>query len=178
MAELTVARTYAKALFGAAKDLDKVAVIAEELKGMEKVFENEAELVRFLSMPSIPQGEKVDALQDIFSGRVSEEFLNFICILVEKGRFSQFERIAREFDAIRNEEEGFSAGVIYSSIPLTPDRLMKFDEETGKLLREKVKLTNEIDESLLGGIKILINGKMIDASVKSRVSALADAIIK
>lgn len=178
MAELTVARTYARALFGAAKDLDKLEVIAEDLKDMEQVLGNETELVRFLSMPSIPQSEKIDALRDIFSGMVSEEFLIFICILIEKGRLSQFERIAREFDAIRNEEEGFSAGVIYSSIPLTQDRLEKFEEETGRLLREKVRLTNEIDESLLGGIKILINGKMIDASVKTRVSALADAIIK
>ena len=38
------------------------------------------------------------------------------------------------------------------------------------------QLENEIDKTLLGGVKILIDGKIIDASVKSRVEALAEAI--
>lgn len=178
MAELTVAMTYARALFQAAKELSKEKRIADELCEMESILENDSEFVRFLSMPSISAEEKKSAVQDIFGAAFSSEFVNFMCILVEKGRVSQFNRIAREYKKLHDADEGFSSGIIYSAIPLTPDRIAKFEEETGRLIKEKVRLENEIDESMIGGIRIQVSGKIIDASIKSRVSALADTIIK
>ena len=65
---------------------------------------------------------------------------------------------------------------MYSAVPLSRSTLAKFEAETGKLLQKKVRLENEIDKSLIGGVRIFADGKMIDASVRARVSALIETI--
>ena len=69
-------------------------------------------------------------------------------------------------------------GKIYSARPLSEAQLTKFEEETGALLREKVQLKNKVDPSLLGGVKIMVDGKLIDASLRSQLKALEDKMKK
>ena len=53
----------------------------------------------------------------------------------------------------------------------------KFEEQTGNLIKENVKLENEIDASIIGGIKILIDGKVIDATLRKRLDDLGSSIL-
>ena len=84
--------------------------------------------------------------------------------------------LAVVYTELVNTEEGITVGIIYSAVPLDSDRLERFEKETGKLLRKNVRLENEVDKSLIGGVKIFADGKMIDASLRARVSALMDTI--
>ncbi len=176
MAELAVARTYGSALYQAAKELGKIELIREELAALQAVFERDPELMLFLSAPSIPGTEKQTVIHDLFDGDLCEEIVNFLLILVEKGRIKRFSKIIAVYERLQDEEEGVILGSIYSAVPLSEDRLAKFEAETGKLLQKKVRLENEIDKSLIGGVRIFADGKMIDASVRARVSALIETI--
>ena len=73
---------------------------------------------------------------------------------------------------LMDEYRGEAYGKIYSAVPLSPEQLVKFEAEAGKLLREKVKLRNKIDRSLLGGVKVLVDGKLIDASLRACLNDL------
>ena len=176
MAELAVARTYGSALFEAARDLDKIELIKNEIAEMLEIFKSTPEFMLFLNAPSISHDEKKAVLHDLFEGQFSREFLNFMDILIEKGRMRRFEKIASVYTELVNTEEGITVGIIYSAVPLDSDRLERFEKETGKLLRKNVRLENEVDKSLIGGVKIFADGKMIDASLRARVSALMDTI--
>lgn len=61
--------------------------------------------------------------------------------------------------------------------PLSEERIVKFEEETTRLISEKVKLENEVDPYLIGGVKIMVNGKLIDASLRSRLKDLGSNLI-
>ncbi|MCI8631583.1 MAG: ATP synthase F1 subunit delta [Firmicutes bacterium] len=176
MAELAVARTYGSALFEAAKELGRIEPIESELAEMLEIFKSDPEFMLFLSSPSISHDEKKEVLHDLFHGQLSGEFLNFMDILIEKGRMRRFEKIASVYTELVNAEEGITAGIIYSAVPLDAGRLEKFEKETSKLLKKNIRLENEIDKSLIGGVKIFADGKMIDASLRARVSALMDTI--
>lgn len=177
MAELTVAKTYGEALFGAAKDLNKIEEILRDAQDMKVILEKEPDFFSFLTSPGVSAHEKKQILNNIFGDKASEELLNLMCILIDKGRILNFPKIVNAYVDLYNKQEGFSYGKIVSVKPLTPPHLEKFEAETGKLLNIKVKLENEIDTSLIGGVVIYVEGKIIDASVKNRLQSLADSLM-
>lgn len=102
--------------------------------------------------------------------------MNFLFVLVDKGRTRHFEKILGRLIRISMEEEGVSAGVIYSTQLLSNEQMEGFEAQTGKLLRKKVHLENHVDSSLVGGVKILIEGKIIDASFRKQLDSFRDAL--
>ncbi len=176
MAELTVEITYGKALFEAAKDVNKVDQILEELKAISGIFKQEPEFYEFFITPVISGPEKKKAVENIFAGRISDEMRNFLLVLIDKRRTASFDRIAREYQKLVDRSLGLSAGTIISVEALTDDQLNSFEEKTGNLLRKNVKLTNKVEPSILGGVKIFIEGKVIDASIRKQLQDLEGRI--
>lgn len=176
MAELTVDMTYATALYGAAKDADKTGSIMDDCDGFLEVLKENRDFETLILSPAISQADKKDVLRNVFEGKVEQEFLNFLCILVDKRRMTEFKGIVKAYRNLYEEKEGVVEGEIYSVEPLAEDKIKAFEEETSKLLGENVELTNLIDGSLIGGVKIMVDGRIIDASIKSRLGRLKSEI--
>lgn len=176
MAELTVEITYGKALFEAARDVNKVDLILEELKAIDAIFQQEPDFLEFFNTPVLSGPEKKKVVEQVFAGRISDETYNFLLILIDKRRTSSFNKIAKEYKHLTDQSLGISAGTILSVESLTEDQLSSFEEKTGKLLKKNVKLVNKTDPSLLGGVKILIEGKIIDASIRKQLQDLEGRI--
>ena len=178
MAELTVDFTYGQALFEAAQEGNKTELIAEEGKAMVEIFHNEKTFLEFVATPVYAAHEKKEAVGKVFEGKVSPELINLLYVLIDKGRAKHFERIIKRYLELLDESHGFSRGTIYSVAPLTDAQLASFEEQTGKLLKKQVKLENLLDASMLGGVKVFIEGKMIDASIQSRLAGLTESLNK
>lgn len=174
MAELTVASTYARALFEAAKDAEKIDLINEELEALMTILEEEKDLKNLVLSPAISVRDKKQVVETIFEGRLSQELVNFLYILIDKGRINQLDRIARQYKKEVSTYEGYVTGTIYSANRLNEDKLAEFEKQVSKLLRKNVKLNNEIDVKLIGGVKILVEGKLIDASVKQQLDTMLE----
>ena len=152
MAELAVGNVYGSALYQAACDVGKKEEILNEAKELLKIFNQEKDLFAFFESPIISGIEKKKVVDEVFSGKISEELLNFLFIMIDKGRTRHFARAVKVYEEL-------------------------FDNDTSKLLRKNVKLENEEDASLIGGVKILIDGKIIDASVRKRLEEMNNSII-
>ncbi|HKM28275.1 MAG TPA: ATP synthase F1 subunit delta [Anaerovoracaceae bacterium] len=176
MAELTVAMTYGNALFMAAQEVGKIDEIKEEIEAVNEVFQEEEDYFKLLNSPAVSTRNKKELVRSIFEGKVCQEVISFIYILIDKDRLLQFERIVRMYKQEANRAEGFGSGEIYSAVPLTDRQISKFEEQAGKVLNEKVKLVNKIDPGLIGGVKVLVDGKVMDASIKGRLNTLTHQI--
>lgn len=177
MAELTIGMTYGSALFQAASEIGKKELILEEITQVADILNQEPQFCAFLETPSVSVGEKKEVIGKIFEGKVSKEVLNFLYILADKRRTRHFESAVKAYKGLFDKEEGVSYGKIFSVNALDEERLHKFEEETSKLLKQNVKLENEEDKSLIGGVKILIDGKIIDATVRKRLHDLINNIV-
>lgn len=174
--ELEGALVYARALYDAAEDLGTVDEMRREINTVDMLVAREPKFVRCLMTPNISAADKKKMLAEIFSGKVMSETLNFLFILADNGRFRISREIVRQFNKICDEKEGVSDGIVYSVVPLDDEQMRKLCDETSKLLKKKVALRNEVDKSLLGGVKILADEKEIDASLRSRLNELEDRI--
>lgn len=176
MAELTVDITYGKALFEAASDVNKTEILLQEALEVLDILKLEPEFFEFLKTPVISAAEKKQAITKIFSGKISDELVHLLWILIDKGRTKEFGSIVRRFQQMIHESQGFSTGTIFSVQPLSAEQLSVFEEKTSKLMQKKVKLENRTDSSIIGGVRIFIEGKVIDATVRKRLNDLGESL--
>ncbi len=176
MAQLSVEATYGQALFDAANDTGQLEKIQGDILLMQKLFDETPDFLKFVTMPSIGNEEKKKILREIFQDKLSKETLNFLFILIDKGRIGAFQKIARQYQSLFRAHNACCEGIVYSVEPLNDEQKRKLQEDLSKLLRKKVFLKNEIDLSLLGGIKIQIEGKVLDASLKKKMENLKKGI--
>jgi ATP synthase F1 delta subunit len=177
MEALSIGTTYGTALFEAACDRDKTELINEELLALEGVFDSEPQFYALLCSPGLGAGSKKAMITEIFKGKLSEELVNFLYVLIDKRRVGQCHVIAKAYRKLHNEKLGVSKGTIYSAVPLEGDRLERMEKETGRLLRKNVKLENRVDGKLIGGVRIYIEGKLIDASIRTRLDSMKEQMI-
>jgi ATP synthase F1 delta subunit len=177
MEALTVATTYGSALFEAARDSVGIDAMSGELEALDGIFKAEPEFFALLCNPGIDAVAKKDILRTVLADRVSKELLNFMFILTDKRRIGRFLGIVGAYRNMVNANLGISAGSVYSAVPLSEDRLKRLEEETGKLLKRNVRLTGTIDKDVIGGVRIFIDGKLIDASVRKRLDTLKEQVM-
>ncbi|MDR2771426.1 MAG: F0F1 ATP synthase subunit delta [Clostridiales Family XIII bacterium] len=176
MDALTVAATYGAAMLEVARDLNKIEETDEALATLDQIFRDEPDFFNLVRSPGIGAKEKKKVLETVLENRVEKELLNFLFILIDKRRIGGFHAIAKAYRAQVNANLGVSIGTAYSAVPLSEDRRRRLEEETGKLLKKNVRLDNLIDSEIIGGVRIFVEGKLIDASVRQRLDTLREQL--
>ena len=177
MAELTVDLTYGSALYQAAVETNKKDLILDEAFQVQGVFENNPDFFEFLNFPGISAIEKKDVLKNVFEGKICQELLNLLYVLTDKGRTARYSKIIKAYKDMVDREEGITYGTVYSVEPLKEAQISKLEEQLSALLQEKTKLKNELDPKLIGGFKILVDGRILDASIKKRLQDLGSKLV-
>jgi len=178
MEKLTVTHTYAQALFDAARESGHSHKIGEEYKAVSRVFAENPMLKKLFCVPTITAADKKGVAEKVFKGRVSQELLNFILILIDKRRISAWEDIGKQYEKLEMESEKHARGVLYSAVPLAGERLKHLERKTDAVVGKRVRLENRVDRTLLGGVKIYVDGKMIDASLKTGLENMKQRILQ
>lgn len=113
------------------------------------------------------------------SGQVKAVIARFIEVLAEKNQLAKAEKIISEFIKIWNLRHGIVEAKILSAKEL--------DKETVKLLKnhiaslsgaEEIRLSQEVDKSLLGGVIIRYGDRVIDGSLKRNLQDLKSSLEK
>lgn len=172
MADALVAMVYGQALYDVAKESEKTARIRGELLQVAEIIWQEPTLAVFLTSPAISAGEKKALVEEVFGGEFCVEMLHFLYLLIDKGRAGQLRRIARRYVKLQDEDEGVAAGKIYSAIPLSAEQIAGFAVQMQKLLQKRVQLRNAVDPALIGGVRIQVDGQMIDQSLAAGLAEL------
>jgi F-type H+-transporting ATPase subunit delta len=164
-------RVYARALFDAALDENRLEPVREQLAQLVEAEAEVPELRELLRNPQLgPQARKA-ALKDLL-GDAEELLRNFLLVLVDKGRTGQLEEIAREFERLVARHEGIVDAELTTAIELSDeearDLLARIEKSTGR----KVEATRKVDPGLIGGIVLQIGSHRIDASVRGRIERL------
>lgn len=175
MAELTVDLTYGSALYEAASELGMKEELLDEGMQIADLLNKESDFDVFLKDPAISPEDKKAVLKNVFTGKISNEMLNFLYVIVDKRRVGRFKYMIKEYKKLSDRDDGVAYGTIVSVEPLKEAHLKRFEEETSKLLKLNVRLENETDRSLIGGVRILVNGRIIDTSLRKRLDDMADS---
>ena len=164
-------RVYARALFDAALEGDRLEPVREQLAQVVAAEAEVPELRELLRNPQLDPRARAAALEDLLSG--GEELLrNFLLLLVDKGRTGQLEEISREFERLVAEHEGIVHAELTTAIELSDDEARDLLAQIEKASGRKVEATRRVDPSLIGGIVLQVGSLRLDASVRGRLERL------
>ncbi len=165
-----VAKRYAEALFEASLELDKLDEFNEEIKFISDVFEENQELKVIFEHPKLSKAEKKDILNELFKEKVSTEMLNLCYIMVDKGRSKNIKLVSEEYSKLANKKQGIVEAKAITAIAMTDEEVQNLQTILSKKLDKKVSLSNAIDNSVVGGVVVEIEGKIIDGSIKGKLN--------
>jgi F-type H+-transporting ATPase subunit delta len=169
------ARVYAEALFAAGEDKGKINELQEQLAQFADAVDGDRELQVFLFSPYLNTNDKIEGLRRAVTG-AEPEFVNFLELLVEKGRMPDVFRIRREFEELWKKANRRLDVTVTSAIELDPSVVGKIGEEVERQTGEKVDLSSEVDDGILGGIVLRVGNMVLDASIRTRLDKLRKSV--
>ena len=164
-------RVYARALYDAAKDENRIDAVREELGDFVEAQRQVPELRELLRNPQLDRRLKASALEELLGGE-EQLMRNFLMLLTEKGRAGGIEEIAREFERIVAQEEGILDVELTTAVPLSEDEAGEVIAQIEKASGRKVEATHNVDPDLIGGIVLQAGSLRLDASVRGRLNRL------
>ena len=176
--ESMIAMTYAQALYGAAKEKNKVKKFRYEVKYVNKLLHNEKEFFEDLCNSEYSVVRKRAMVEHVLGGTVSEEVMTLIDVLIDAGRISYFDDVAVKYLDLTDIIQEAKTNVIYSATPLSEEQIHKFEKKVSEIFHEEIQLTNDVDPDILGGVKLFVKGKMYDASLSDDLDHMKSTIEK
>lgn len=175
MAEVTtIARPYAVAVFALGQEKGDLQAWSDLLQVAAQCADN-AEVEAILTNPAVSDEQAVDLLGDVV-GDLSADARNFLLLLAENNRLLLLPEIAALFEELRAEAEQMLTAEVVTARALTDAQKTKIAAALKKRLGKEVTLTEQVDESLLGGAIIRAGDLVIDGSALGKLNRLANAI--
>ena len=171
-----IARTYAKALFDAAKDQGRVEEVREELASFVAALHDVPELDALLRNPQLNPPAKAEALQAVLAD-ADELVRNFLRLVTEKGRAPLIEEMAGEYEAIVAAEEQILNVELTTAYALSDEEAQRILEQIEEASGRKVEATRKVDPSLIGGFVLQAGSMRVDASLRGRLNRLRQELV-
>lgn len=178
MSNLNIANRYANALMQLAEDKNAFDSVSADVELVYNTLKSSRELQVALSSPVISQKDKKSILTQVFENRISPESMEFIQFVVQKNREDLIFNIASSFLILRDKKMGIVNAEVISSYQLNDEQKNKLKSKIEEITRKKVRLTYSVRESIIGGFMIRIEDTIYDASIKHRLEALREKLLK
>lgn len=166
-----VAKQYCDAIFALAQENNKLDTYKEQLTLVdETLLDDEFHLV--MCHPKINREEKKAMLDTIYGETLDHTLLNFLKLLVDKGRFVKLHDIVKEFIKNYNNVMGIQVVYVTSATALQVQEVTRLKATLETKLQKKIDMRIAVDRDLLAGIRIKIDDQVIDNSAKSQLQRL------
>ncbi len=180
MAKL-VSKTYGEALYEAAMESgrDRAVSLMEEIRCVEQILKENPQFDELMKHPGIPKQDKLALVEEIFKGRVSDELAGLLEVVVSKERYKELPGIFAYFTERVKELCGIGTAHVTTAVELDGGQRRAVEE---KLLKtsgyREMEMDFEVDASIIGGMVIRINDRVVDSSVRTKLNGLTKQLLQ
>ena len=167
------ARLYGGSLYELAAEEGLTEVLMEQTQEVRTLFRENPDYVRLLSEPSLPKTERTKLIEDAFGGQAERYLLNFLKLLCERNILSEYAGCCEEYVRRYNADHNIAEAMVTSAVALTESQMNALKERMEKMSGKTVRLTQVTDPSVLGGLRIELEGKQLDGTVQGRLTGLS-----
>ena len=172
----TTSREYAEALF----ELEvQGGVTKETSEGLETVVSallQQPDYRALLASPAIGKEERLAALDTAFRGKIPEILLAILRMMVSRGHVSALTGMARDYEELARGYRGESMAVVTSAVPLKEAETVALRAKLEKKLGRQVILQCRVDPALIGGVRVDVDGRVIDGSIRNKLEEIKEVM--
>ena len=172
----TTSREYAEALFELAV---QGGVTKETSEGVETVISALMQMPEYralLASPAIGKEERLNALDTAFRGKIPDILLAILRMMVSRGHVSALSGMARDYEELARGYRGESMAVVTSAVPLKEAETVVLREKLEKKLARKITLQCQVNPDLIGGIRVEVDGRVIDGSIRNKLDEIKEVM--
>lgn len=178
MAKLA-SKVYGDALFQEALKKQELDVLFQEVKGLLAIWRMNPELAGLLDNPKIVKEEKAGIMKNIFAGRISDDLMGFLTVIVDKGRQKDIPAICEYFIDTVKEYKKIGVACVTSAMELDAGQKARLEKrllDTTQYV--EFEMDYKVDPSLIGGLVIRIGDRVVDSSIKTQLDELRRSLMK
>lgn len=175
--QASLAGRYASALFDLASENGTVTSVESDLGQLETALAESSELAAVTTNPKVGRSDAQKALWGVSAILgLTELSQNFLGVLAQNRRLNQLPKVIAAFRAIAAAQRGEVTAEVTSAHALTDTQLADLKARLTAREGRTVKLSTKVEPDLLGGLVVTIGSKRIDASIRTRLNSLSQAM--
>ncbi len=173
-----IAENYSDALYTLAVEELQVPLYVEQLTLIcESLSENKG-FYTLLQNPKLRKEEKKELIQKVYASSISQFLLNFLLLLVDKGRFSYIFEIKKKYIERYHREHNIVVAYVKAAKELSQDEKQRLHGTLEKKLQKQIELVVDVDERLMAGVRIKVNDQVFDYTAQARLKQLKERVVK
>ena len=166
----TSSETYANSLIETGLDN---RLISDSLSAITEIIDKSEDFSQVMLNPAIPSSTKFEIIDEIFQNKIDEKIINFLKIIVEKNRFSQFKEIVSAYFEKSDEINNIKRVEIISAVELSENQKSKITEKLQSKLQKTVIPNWVLNEEIIGGLVVKYDDEVIDNSLKNKLEKIS-----
>jgi F-type H+-transporting ATPase subunit delta len=164
----------ARALFRASQRAGELEPVAADLARLNAVLRDAPDVCRIINHPRISEAEKVNLL----GGAADTELVRrIVASLIAAREITLLAAISRQFRQMKRQEAGIAKVEVSTAAELTPEDAAALGSALENYLGRRVVLQVVLDPSLIAGVRVRVDGRVLDASLKARLAALGEQLL-
>ena len=168
--------TYGDALYELAAEEALTDELLEQVSLLSALFRQNPRYLTLLTSPDVPQEERLRLIGEALSGQVHPYLVSFLRLLCQRGRLPAYYDCAARFEQRWLEAHNTVKGRVTSAVPLSKEQLAALSARMGETLGKRVLLEGSVSPSLIGGVRVEIDGRVWDGSLRGRLEELGDLL--
>jgi F-type H+-transporting ATPase subunit delta len=171
-----VAKEYAQALFALGCESGEHRDFMAALSDIAAQLEQYPEYLALLASPALTLGERMDALSRVLGEDYPAHVRSFLQLLCEKRRMRSFPTCVKEYGRLLDAKERMLTAHVRSAFELTEQQKNALRVKLERVSGAHVTLECQVDASLLGGVIVEMDGRVMDGSLRRRLQEIKEVI--
>lgn len=166
-----IGTVYGQALYDLALEEGLTELILQQLQIVKSCLDEEPQYLELLSSAALSKAERCQLLQESMS-TLHPYLLNFLKILTENGYMRRFADCQHTYQQCYYRDNNMLPVSAVTAIALSAEQSETLQARLSELTGKTVLLSNKVDPSLLGGIRLDYDGKQIDDTIVHRLDSV------
>jgi F-type H+-transporting ATPase subunit delta len=164
---------YARALAEVAAETGTTEEVRRGLEAFREVFRTQQELREVLDNPGIPLAAKRSIVREVAKRMsLAGNLVNFLFVILERSRLHLLDEFSEAYQEVLDEQSGIARVEVRSSHPLETSELDRLKEAMTAITGKTVRLSYEVDQTLLGGVKLQVGSTVYDGTLRTQLEEL------
>ncbi len=175
--QASLAGRYASALFGLARDEKQIDAVSRSLEALHQALADSRDLDQLVISPLVSREDAGNALGAV-AGQLALDPLttSFVGVLARNGRKAELRNVIRAFRKLAANHRGETTAEVVSAHPLDDEQIDKLKAQLRSRAGRDVAIEARVDPNILGGLVVKLGSQMIDASLRTKLNRLAQAM--
>jgi F-type H+-transporting ATPase subunit delta len=172
-----MAGRYATALFELALESKAVDQVQSDLKAFDAMVVSSPDLTRLVRSPVFSAEDQAKALAALLDkAGIKGIAANFLRVVAANRRLFAVREIIRGFNALVARHKGEVTAEVTVAEQLNDARMNDIRDALKQVTGKDVQIDVTVDPSIIGGLKVKLGSRMVDASLRTKLNSIKFAM--